>query len=147
MIADTLEALISLAQMNVLEIHTWNSTIDRVETPDRIVLDLDPRPLAARHPGGQTRADDPLKTPVEQLDQDDGRARASRRHPDRPGTGLVQCLEFARAVSMPIAWADLEPSFDPARVTVETLKAYLARRRADPWRDYWRSRQRLQLLA
>ena len=42
MIVDTLEALVSLAQMNVLEIHTWNSTIDRVDQPDRIILDLDP---------------------------------------------------------------------------------------------------------
>src|SRR5215207_2744236 len=42
MVVDTLEGLVSLAQMNVLEIHTWNSTIDRVEQPDRIVLDLDP---------------------------------------------------------------------------------------------------------
>jgi bifunctional non-homologous end joining protein LigD len=42
MVVDTLEGLVSLAQMNVLEIHTWNSVIDRVEQPDRIVLDLDP---------------------------------------------------------------------------------------------------------
>jgi bifunctional non-homologous end joining protein LigD len=42
MVVDTIEGLVSLAQMNVLEIHTWNSTIDRVEQPDRIVLDLDP---------------------------------------------------------------------------------------------------------
>ena len=57
----------------------------------------------------------------------------------------VRAREFA-PVSMPIAWADLESSLDPARFNVKTLKAYLARRRADPWRDYWRSRQRLQLL-
>jgi bifunctional non-homologous end joining protein LigD len=42
MVVDTLEGLVSLAQMNVLEIHTWNSVIDRVEQPNRIVLDLDP---------------------------------------------------------------------------------------------------------
>src|SRR5688572_16236863 len=38
MVVDTLEGLVSLAQMNVLEIHTWNSTMDRVDQPDRIVL-------------------------------------------------------------------------------------------------------------
>src|SRR5262245_39153339 len=42
MVVDNLEGLISLAQMNVLEIHTWNSTVDHLEQPDRIVLDLDP---------------------------------------------------------------------------------------------------------
>jgi bifunctional non-homologous end joining protein LigD len=36
--------LISLVQMNVLEVHTWNSTFERVEQPDRIVFDLDPGP-------------------------------------------------------------------------------------------------------
>lgn len=42
MVVDTLEGLVSLAQMNVLEIHTWNSTVEHLEQPDRIVLDLDP---------------------------------------------------------------------------------------------------------
>jgi bifunctional non-homologous end joining protein LigD len=37
-------ALISLAQMDVLEIHTWNTRYTKVEYPDRIVLDLDPGP-------------------------------------------------------------------------------------------------------
>jgi bifunctional non-homologous end joining protein LigD len=38
------EALLSVAQMDVLELHTWNSTVERLEEPDRIVLDLDPGP-------------------------------------------------------------------------------------------------------
>jgi bifunctional non-homologous end joining protein LigD len=44
LVVDTEEALLSVVQMDVLELHTWNSTVDRVETPDRIVLDLDPGP-------------------------------------------------------------------------------------------------------
>ena len=44
LVADSLPALISLVQMDVIEIHTWNSRVDRVEQPDRIVLDLDPGP-------------------------------------------------------------------------------------------------------
>jgi bifunctional non-homologous end joining protein LigD len=44
LVADTVAAIVSLAQMDVLEIHTWNSRIDDVERPDRIVLDLDPGP-------------------------------------------------------------------------------------------------------
>jgi bifunctional non-homologous end joining protein LigD len=39
---DTTEALISLAQMNVLEIHPWGSTNDNLEHPDRLIFDLDP---------------------------------------------------------------------------------------------------------
>jgi len=44
LIADTKEALLGLAQMGVLEIHTWNTVHGSLETPDRIVLDLDPGP-------------------------------------------------------------------------------------------------------
>jgi len=32
----------SLVQMGVLEIHTWNSVYDDIERPNRLVLDLDP---------------------------------------------------------------------------------------------------------
>lgn len=42
LIADTVDALIGLAQMDVLEIHTWNSRFARIERPDRVVIDLDP---------------------------------------------------------------------------------------------------------
>jgi bifunctional non-homologous end joining protein LigD len=42
LIADDLAGLVSLVQMDVLELHTWNTRIDRVELPDRIVFDFDP---------------------------------------------------------------------------------------------------------
>ena len=42
LIADTPAAVVSLVQMDVLEIHTWNTRIDNVEQPDRIVFDIDP---------------------------------------------------------------------------------------------------------
>src|SRR5687768_8571190 len=44
LVADNIEAVVSLAQMGIVEVHTWNSTIDRVERPNRIVWDLDPGP-------------------------------------------------------------------------------------------------------
>jgi bifunctional non-homologous end joining protein LigD len=36
--------LIALAQMNVVEIHTWNTRVGDVERADRVVLDVDPGP-------------------------------------------------------------------------------------------------------
>jgi len=40
----TVEGLVGLAQMGVLEIHPWGSRNQTLETPDRIVIDLDPDP-------------------------------------------------------------------------------------------------------
>jgi bifunctional non-homologous end joining protein LigD len=42
LVADSVAAVVSLAQMGILEIHTWNSRIERVELPNRLVLDIDP---------------------------------------------------------------------------------------------------------
>ncbi|ANY79583.1 DNA ligase [Microvirga ossetica] len=39
---DDLEGLIALVQSGVLEIHAWGSSMENPETPDRIVMDLDP---------------------------------------------------------------------------------------------------------
>ena len=47
LVVDDLSGVISLAQMGILEIHTWNSMADRVEEPNRIVFDLDPGPAVA----------------------------------------------------------------------------------------------------
>ncbi len=42
LVVDDLPGLIGLAQIGILEIHTWNSTVDHLEQPDRVVFDLDP---------------------------------------------------------------------------------------------------------
>ena len=42
LVVDDRAALLSIVQMDVLELHTWSSTTDALEEPDRIVLDLDP---------------------------------------------------------------------------------------------------------
>jgi bifunctional non-homologous end joining protein LigD len=36
------EGLLSAAQMNVIEFHTWNAKKDRIDRPDRMTFDLDP---------------------------------------------------------------------------------------------------------
>jgi bifunctional non-homologous end joining protein LigD len=42
MMVDDLPGLLSLAQLGVLEIHTWGCHADQVEKPDQMVFDLDP---------------------------------------------------------------------------------------------------------
>ncbi|MFY3744381.1 DNA ligase D [Anaeromyxobacter sp. Red801] len=44
LVADDRAALLSLVQLDVVELHTWNSTAEALEEPDRLVLDLDPGP-------------------------------------------------------------------------------------------------------
>ena len=54
---DSGKGLLELVQMGAIEIHPWGSKIDSIDTPDRLIFDLDPAPdvpfealkLAARH--------------------------------------------------------------------------------------------------
>ncbi|MEJ8815024.1 DNA ligase D [Variovorax ureilyticus] len=39
---DTERGLLSAAQMNVIELHTWNATSNSIDKPDRMTFDLDP---------------------------------------------------------------------------------------------------------
>ncbi|MCJ8207603.1 DNA ligase D [Pseudomonas sp. RGM2987] len=41
---DSVQSLVSAAQMGSVELHTWTATHERIETPDLFVLDLDPDP-------------------------------------------------------------------------------------------------------
>jgi len=45
LVADTRAALVGLAQMGVVEIHTWNARAESPYEHDRVVVDLDPGPL------------------------------------------------------------------------------------------------------
>ena len=47
LVIESPEAIVSLVQMGILEIHTWNSRHQTVDCPDRFVLDLDPGPEIA----------------------------------------------------------------------------------------------------
>jgi bifunctional non-homologous end joining protein LigD len=47
---ENLQGLIALVQMGVLELHTWGSTTDHIDRPDRLIFDLDPDPEIAWEP-------------------------------------------------------------------------------------------------
>src|SRR4051794_14989219 len=42
LVIEDLAGLIATVQIGVLELHPWGSTVARLETPDRIIFDLDP---------------------------------------------------------------------------------------------------------
>ncbi|WP_321935205.1 DNA ligase D [Paraburkholderia sp. J8-2] len=44
MLANTSRALVGLAQMGVIELHSWNASAPDLEHPDRVIFDLDPDP-------------------------------------------------------------------------------------------------------
>jgi bifunctional non-homologous end joining protein LigD len=44
LVANSQRALVGLAQMGVVELHTWNATAPDLVHPDRVIFDLDPDP-------------------------------------------------------------------------------------------------------
>lgn len=44
LVVHDIAGLVELVQMGVIEFHTWGSTTDDVQKPDRIIFDLDPDP-------------------------------------------------------------------------------------------------------
>ncbi|WP_321814766.1 MULTISPECIES: DNA ligase D [unclassified Paraburkholderia] len=41
---DSVDALVGAAQMDTIELHTWNALVTSIEKPDRLIFDLDPDP-------------------------------------------------------------------------------------------------------
>jgi bifunctional non-homologous end joining protein LigD len=135
LVVDGEAALLSVAQMDVLELHTWNSTTDRLEEPDRLVLDLDPGP-AVRWPE-VVRAGREAKILVDYL-------RNNRTH-----TSVCAFSSRARPgapVSVPISWDELGPRLRPGRLTVRTVPRRLRSLREDPWAGYEAARRPLAEL-
>jgi bifunctional non-homologous end joining protein LigD len=196
---DDVKGVIALAQMGVIEIHTWNSTTGDIERPNRLVWDFDPgprvKPIAVIDAAKALR--DLLETlgleswvkttggrglhvvapivPSRQWDEclDFTRAVASALAATDPSrftitfakrgreskilidylrnnrTNTSVCAYSARArdgatVSMPIAWDELTAKHRPERYTVKTVPAL---KKPDPWRGYWKARQKISRKA
>jgi bifunctional non-homologous end joining protein LigD len=109
LVADTVEALVSLAQMGIVEIHTWNSTDRDVERPNRIILDLDPGP-AVIWPQVVTAAT-LVRNLLRTLELDAWVKTTGGRGlhvvvPVRPERDWSEVLDFARNVAAAIARTD-----------------------------------------
>lgn len=197
LVADDLAGVIALIQMGIVEIHTWNSSFDDLERPDRIIWDLDPGPdvtwaqvvAAAR----AVRAVlDILK--LQSWIKTTGGRGLHIVVPIVPTRNWSECLAFARAVadvlvradperfttsfakqgrqskilidylrnnrtntsvaafstraraeatvSMPLTWSELARA-RPETFRVNTVERRLKRLSADPWQEYWTTRQRV----
>jgi len=65
---------------------------------------------------------------------------------DPTSTAVAPYSTRARAgapVAMPVAWEDLSSALDPAAFNIATVPGYLKGRRADPWGEIGKLRQRL----
>jgi bifunctional non-homologous end joining protein LigD len=120
LVAETEAALVGLAQMGVLEIHTWNSTREDLERPDRIVLDLDPGPEVKWPEVVETARliRDRLKAlGLASFVKTTGGKGLHVVCPFRPALDWDSCLELSRAV------ADLIVRERPRRYTLNMSKA------------------------
>jgi bifunctional non-homologous end joining protein LigD len=109
LIADKIEAVVSLAQMGIVEIHTWNSTIDDVDRPNRIVWDLDPGPEVTwkQVVSAAKVVRDVLKTlGLESWVKTTGGHGLHVVVPIKPARDWPECLDFARNVSEAIERTD-----------------------------------------
>ena len=120
LVADDVEGLVALAQMGIVEIHTWNATDDDIERPNRIVLDLDPGPQVTwtQVVTAATLVRDVLKTlGLESWVKTTGGRGVHVVLPITPDREWAECLAFARGVSEAITRTD------PRRYTTKFTKA------------------------
>lgn len=119
MIVDDRPGLISLAQRNIVEFHTWNSRAERIERPDRIVFDFDPGPAVAwpAMVAAARMARESLRTiGLESWLKTTGGKGLHVVVPIAPEHDWSVCLEFARQIAT--AWAE----DDPSRYTIKFAK-------------------------
>ena len=106
---DNVEGVIALAQMGVVEIHTWNSTTKDVERPNRLVWDFDPGPRTKW--ADVVKAAKAIRTMLDTLGLQSWLKTTGGRGlhvvaPLTPHRQWDDCLEFARAVAAALARTD-----------------------------------------
>jgi len=109
LVADSIEAVVSLAQMGIVEIHTWNSTAKDIEHPNRLVWDLDPGPEVSWRQ--VVKAAGLVRSVLETLGLTAWVKTTGGRGlhvvvPLEPKLTVAACLEFSRAVAERIAQTD-----------------------------------------
>jgi bifunctional non-homologous end joining protein LigD len=109
LVADSIQAVVSLAQMGVVEIHTWNSLADDIERPNRLVWDLDPGPEVSWKQ--VVKAAELVRDVLATLKLTSWVKTTGGRGlhvvvPLKPKRTVAECLDFSRAVSEAIASTD-----------------------------------------
>jgi bifunctional non-homologous end joining protein LigD len=69
---------------------------------------------------------------------------------NRTNTSIAAYSTRANAdatVSVPVTWPELSPARTPDRFTIHTVPTRLARLRTDPWKAYWKLKQRIPARA
>jgi bifunctional non-homologous end joining protein LigD len=120
LVVDDAAALLSIVQMDVLELHTWNSTVERLEEPDRIVLDLDPGPevrFAEVVRAARLVRDALAALGLASFVKTTGGAGLHVVAPLAPARPWQECLAFSRALAATIA------RHDPRRFTTAFARA------------------------
>jgi bifunctional non-homologous end joining protein LigD len=109
LVADSIEAVVSLAQMGVVEIHTWNCTADDIDRPNRLVWDLDPGPQVSWRQ--VVKAAELVRDVLNTLGLRSWVKTTGGRGlhvvvPLKRKRPVSECLDFSRAVSEAIAKTD-----------------------------------------
>jgi bifunctional non-homologous end joining protein LigD len=133
LVVDDLAGLISLVQMGILEIHTWNALADTIERPDRVVFDLDPDPSVGwDRVVAAARA---LRDRLQELDLESFVKTTGGKGlhvvvPLRPASTWEESFAFSRAI------AEEKERAEPRAYTTSMSKA---RRRGRIFLDYLRN--------
>jgi DNA ligase D-like protein (predicted polymerase) len=110
LLADSIEAVVSLAQMGIVEIHTWNATAGDIDRPNRLVWDLDPGPQVSWRQ--VVKAAELVRDILNTLGLRSWVKTTGGRGlhvvvPLKRKRTVSECLDFSRAVSEALAKTDL----------------------------------------
>lgn len=120
LVVDDVQGVIALAQIGIVEIHTWNSTSGDIERPNRLVWDFDPGPKVKW--ADVVKSAKALRELLETLGLESW-VKTTGGHglhvvvPIVPQRQWDECLEFTRAVASALA------ATDPSLYTITFAKS------------------------